>query len=165
MHGSSLPAQDVPVICRLLGVWTLASANPPLHPLTISPLSCLACFWPPFLLMHAMTPANCHRQVSLDSSLIRSLRRDLRLPSEPQITHILCALFELSHISTSFGTWKAAPQSMSGRKMLLYMRQEFKMIKLVTLQLRGFLNVPIRKQLFKRLIDSKWIHVCMHLSS
>lgn len=82
-------------------------SGPPLtQTLIILLLSCLACFWLPSLLTHATTLANCRRQIHLDSSLTRSLIQDLRLPSHPWITHIPSALFELSHIITSFGTWR-----------------------------------------------------------
>lgn len=48
-------------------------------------------------------------QVPLDGSLTVSLRQDLRLPSYPVITHIPSALFELSHINSSWGAWRATP--------------------------------------------------------
>lgn len=60
----------------------LLSVGGPFHPpLTILPLSCLACFWPPSLFTHARTLAHCHRQVPPDGSLTRLFRQDLTLPS------------------------------------------------------------------------------------
>lgn len=92
------------------------------------------------MFLASLPPHTCHDAGK--RSQAGPLRRLLNQTAQTR-SQITIALFELSHISTSFGTRRAAPQSMSGRKMLLSMRQEYELIKVIILQLRGFLSVPI----------------------
>jgi len=118
-----LGAQAVPGICRLLESWALASA--PSFPLPLLQY-CISAVWhappPPLSPPSSHIQADCHRQVLLRRS--RLIKHNLRLPSHPTIAHISMVPLEISHINTSLGTWREAPQSTSGRKMMLNMRKE-----------------------------------------